>query len=142
MRAKTVTASDRSSLRGGDAAALFGQGAEGDREAELIARRDAVLPIPSRLAREQVSRARLDLEAGAPEAAAGTRWRKRSVAGVFERNADDLLEHIAVAVPADAGAGIVAREQDVDEVVRRDARESSGLVAQRHAASRESARPA
>ena len=43
--------------------------------------------------------------------AAAVRWRKRSIAGRPERNADHLLEYVAVAVPADPGAGIVAREE-------------------------------
>src|SRR4029078_1745872 len=36
--------------------------------------------------------------------------------GRIQGDADDLLEHVAVAVPADSGAGVVAGKEDVDEV--------------------------
>ena len=37
---------------------------------------------------------------------------------MLERNSDDFFEYVAVAVPADAGARIVAGEENMDEVVR------------------------
>ena len=63
-------------------AAEVGQGPEGDREAQLLARDDAVLPLVPRLAREQIGRARLHRQAEAPEAGA-VRCRNRRFAGEF-----------------------------------------------------------
>ena len=57
------------------------------------------------------------------------RWRKRSVAGVPSEMPTTCSNYVAVAVPADARAGIVAGEQDMDEIVRRDARRRRRLVA-------------
>ena len=48
--------------------------------------------------------------------------------GRGERDADDLVEHVAVAMPADAGAGIVAGEQDMHEILRFHTGESGRLL--------------
>src|SRR5688500_7096889 len=51
-------------------AAKFGQGPEGNGEAQLVAGRDAVLPIMPSLARQEVGRAWLHRQAEPPEAGA------------------------------------------------------------------------
>src|SRR5690242_17216942 len=94
----------------GDAAALCRQGPKGDREAQSIARRDAVLPLVARLARKQVGGSRRHLEIGAPESRRDALSEAQGRRGV-ERKPDHLLEDVAVAVPADAGAGVVACQQ-------------------------------
>ena len=75
-----------------------------------------MLPLVTRLARQQVGRTRLELELCASEAIfcplAETQGRRRS-----QRDADYLIEHVTVAVPADARAGIIPGKQDVDEVI-------------------------
>ena len=65
FRRRTVPSAAAAAMR----RPFVGQRSEGDREAQLLARRDAVLPFAARLAREQISRARRDFEACAPEAA-------------------------------------------------------------------------
>src|SRR4051794_29923536 len=109
----------------GDAAALVGERAEGDRKTQRLARRDAMLPIAARFARKQIGRARRELEIGAHESG------RRSLAEAegrraAERDADHLLEYVAVAVPADARAGIVSSEQHLDELVLLEACEGGG----------------
>src|SRR4051794_13843565 len=74
--------------------------------------------------------ARSDLEADALEAG-GEPLAKAQGRGRAERDSDDLIEYVAVAVPTDAGAGIVAGEQGVDEVVRFDAGKRRGRLANR-----------
>src|SRR6185312_15976681 len=91
---------------------------------------DAVLPFPSRFARKQVGRARKDLETGAVESArAAPAESKRGGRG--EGKADHPIEHVAVAVPANAGAGIVAGEQHVNEILGRLSRDRRRILAQR-----------
>ena len=100
-----------------DALAFGRQSAKGDRKAQLLSRRDAVLPIMASGARKKIGGARLQMEAGAIEPGIGppakAQRRRRA-----ERNADDLIEHVAVTVPADPGARVIAGEQNVDEVAR------------------------
>ena len=46
-------------------------------------------------------------------------------------NADDVLEHVAIAMPSNSGARIVAGEEDMNERVRLQAREGCGGFAER-----------
>ncbi len=88
-----------------------------------------MLPLPTGLARKQVGRARRHFDAGAPETAGGALAEAKNGRRV-QRHPDDIFEHVAVAVPADAGARVVTREQDVDELVGSEARKSRRLFAQ------------
>ena len=88
-----------------------------------------MFPLPPGFAREEISRARREFEAGAPEPGGDTLAESQD-RGRVERNADHLFEHVPVAVPPNAGARIVAGEQDVNEGVRSEAREPRGLFPQ------------
>ena len=121
--------------------ALFRQGAEGDREAQRVAGERCYAPNRAALRRTANRRSAARAEIGAPEAGS------RSVGGSAGRPACRArcrrrLRTRPVAVPADAGARIVAGEQDVDEIPGSQAREPRPRVAQRRAANPGSAPPA
>src|SRR6185312_10420172 len=120
----------RSRLGGSNPPALFGQGAEGDREAQIAPGNNAVLPLPSRFAGQQIGRTGKDIEPGTIEparaATAETQRRRRR-----KREADNAVEHVAIAVPADSGARIVAREEDVHEIVGSESGKRRGRLSQR-----------
>jgi hypothetical protein len=91
----------------------FAQVAEGDRVTQRLHRRDAVLPLGLRRARQEVGRARLRLHVHplplllsylSPQAE--HTWRE-------ERDADGLTEDGLVAVPPDACARAVLRDEHV-----------------------------
>ena len=77
------------------------------------------------LARQMINRARREFGLGSAEAAVGplTQSKRR---GIAERDANDVLEHRPVLVPADAAAGIVADQQGLDELIGREAGEGCG----------------
>ena len=92
-----------------------------------------MFPLVPRFARERVDRAGGEEASGAVEAARGTGRFAAAQAeggGGFERDADHMFEHRPVAVPADAGAGVVAGDQGVDEVGLGQAGEPGGAGAQ------------
>src|SRR5581483_2392077 len=91
--------------------------------------RDAMLPIPSSFAQEQIDGARSNIEAGALE----TRWLAAPEAQGCrrcERDSHHLVEHVAVSVPAETRAWIVAGEQDMHEIIGAQPGEGGGLFSQ------------
>src|SRR5579884_501649 len=113
-----------------DASALLGKRPKGDRKAQLVAGCNGVLPIPPGRAGEQIGGSRLNLEPCTPESGRSA-LPESEARRSCERDADDLVEDIAIAVPSDAGARVVAGKQDMDEIARFHAAEGRGLLAQR-----------
>ena len=88
-------------------------------------RGDAVLPGAADLTAKQISRTRL--EPGASASEGGCRpLAKAHDGGRSQRNAHNLVELRTVAVPADAGAKVVADDQGMGEIARLQSRESLG----------------
>src|SRR5262249_4151243 len=104
--------------------------AERHRIAQAIERRDAVLPFAAHGAPQQIRRARLQFDRGALPSA-GALSPQPKAAPRAERDADDILEHRAVAMPADPGARRVFGDERMREGVRAEAGNTCGLVAQR-----------
>ena len=78
----------------------------------------------------QVCGSWLNVDAGAAEAGRSAlpeaQGRRR-----IQRHSDNLFEYVAVAMPADAGAGIVAGEKHVNEVARLHVRQAGRPLTQR-----------
>src|SRR4051812_4449951 len=92
-------------------------------------RGDTVFPIAPHFAAEQISRTRFKLDPGASEtggralAEAHGRWRAKG-------DADHLVELRTVTVPADAGAGVVADDQGMREILGRQLGEIGSPLAE------------
>src|SRR3546814_6574735 len=92
---------------------LVGEAAEGDRPARLLHRCDAMLPLVPGFTSEVIDAARRERRTGPLELPVHTAAQPQAGRGT-ERDADDVLEHRAVLVPANAGTGIVANDQRLD----------------------------
>ena len=88
-----------------------------------------MLPLPTDFAGQQIGRARWDFDACAPKSAVRALAEAQDGRRV-QRHADNIFEHVAIAVPAYAGFRVVTRHQDLDELVGSKARERCGLFAQ------------
>src|SRR6185312_4363424 len=102
MGRTTVPLANRSlCLPSGETAAVVREGPEGDRETQRLTRSDAVLPVVPRLTPQEISRAwhRLEFRPAKTGVCALAKAQGRRCA---ERDSNDFLEHVAVAVPADA----------------------------------------
>src|SRR5215210_4012534 len=89
------------------------QGAEGDRVTQRPHRRDAMLPLGPRRARQEVGRARLRLYVYPLPLLLAYFSPQAEHARREERDADRLAEDGLVAVPPDACAGAVLRDEHV-----------------------------
>src|SRR5689334_19967507 len=89
-----------------------------------------MLPVPPGFARQEIGRAGLDLDARAAETSSRTLAEAQRCRRIH-RNADDLLEHIAIPMPANAGTGIVAGQKNVNEVIRLELCKLRRTLAQR-----------
>ena len=89
-----------------------------------------MLPLAAHFPGEVVGAARRERELDAAEAPLGALAEGERRRGP-ERNPDDLVEHRAVAVPADARPGIIADHQRLDEVVAGKPREIGRAAAER-----------
>ena len=76
-----------------------------------------MLPLPPRLARKKICGPWGEIEACPLETGSAAATKAKHGSGA-ERDSNDVLEYVAIAVPADSGARIVTSEQDMDEVVR------------------------
>src|SRR3954469_15601901 len=88
-------------------ATLFGEAAESDRPAGRIHPGDAVLPFVPRRARQMIDGPRSEQRGGAIETA-GSAPAKSQRRRCSKRDAEDMLEDRAVAVPAKPRTRIVA----------------------------------
>src|SRR5215472_2211109 len=95
--------------------ALLRQAAEGDRPSRHLHGSNAVLPFMPRLPRQMIDRPRRQEHRRPIETAALASpkpHRRRS----SERDAEDMLEHRPVSVPADSGTRVVADQQSLDKL--------------------------
>ena len=97
---------------------MTGKRAKCHRPARLVHGCDAVLPSVPYLSCHVVDRPRHEADSDAVEpdrlATAEAHGRRRA-----KRHPDDMPEHRAVAMPANAGARIIANEQGLNEVIDR-----------------------
>ena len=93
------------------------QAAEGDRPARHRHRRDAVLPLVPRFAAQMVNRSGSQLGGGAVEASSPAPAESHRRGGT-ERDADNMLEHRTITMPADPGARIVPNQQRLNQILR------------------------
>jgi len=111
----------------------FAGRAQGDRPAQLIDRRHAVLPAPARRAAQRVDRAGRGAQLDDVGALGVDRWigakaqRRRRA----ERDAEDVLVLGHVAMPAQRRAGRVFGDQHVAQRLRLDTRPARDTRAQR-----------
>src|SRR5204862_8297381 len=109
---------------------------ERHRIAEMLDRRDAVLPFPAHRTAQQVSRARLQCECGTLPARPLLAPQSEP-ARCAKRNPDHVIEYRPVAMPADAGAGAIFGDEREFQRRRIDSGEEGGPVAQRQQEVRE-----
>src|SRR3546814_11268728 len=87
---------------------LVRSAAEGERPARLLHRGDARLPLVPGFTSEVIDAARRERRTGPLELPVHTAAQPQAGRGT-ERDADDVLEHRAVLVPANAGTGMNGR---------------------------------
>jgi len=88
-----------------------------------------VLPLPTHIATHQVRRARRQVELGDAALAARPTLEAHPARGE-DRDARDRLEDRGVAMPPDAGASRVARDEHLDEVLRVPFHQPGTVIAQ------------